>query len=70
MIIKAGSTINWVFADKGLHNLTQASGPRAVAGQQLSNGARTSTQFTVPGPYQLFCYLHPMTMHEQVDVVP
>ena len=70
VVIKAGSTINWVFADKAEHNLTEASGPRAVAGQLLSGGAKSSTQFTVPGRYQLFCYLHPMTMHEQIDVVP
>ncbi len=70
VVIKAGSTINWNFADVSIHQLTQASGPRAVAGQQLGNGAKTSTRFDTPGRYQLFCYLHPMTMHEQVDVVP
>ena len=45
-------------------------GPRAVAGQTMGKGGRTSTRFDVPGRYQLFCYLHPMTMREQVDVVP
>lgn len=69
VVIKAGSTINWRFADKAVHNLTLASGPRAVAGQELSGGARSSTQFTTRGRYQLFCYLHPMTMHLQIDVV-
>jgi plastocyanin len=36
----------------------------------MNRGGRASTQFNVPGRYQLFCYLHPMTMHEQIDVVP
>ncbi len=70
VVVKAGSTINWRFDDATDHQLTQASGPRAVAGQTLGKGGRTSTRFDVPGRYQLFCYLHPMTMHEQVDVVP
>lgn len=69
--IRAGSTINWRFDDVAKHNLTLASGPVAVAGQQnFERGERTSTRFEVPGRYQFFCYLHPMTMHEQVDVVP
>lgn len=70
VVIKAGSTINWRFEDPTDHQISFASGPRAVAGQTLGKGGRTSTQFDVPGRYQLFCYLHPMTMREQVDVVP
>jgi plastocyanin len=68
--IKAGDTVNWRFRDFSQHNLTLASGPQAVAGQTLGKGGRAATQFTVPGRYQFFCYLHPMTMREQIDVVP
>lgn len=68
--IEAGATIRWRFDDVATHNLTFASGPRAVAGQQMSRGGRTSTQFTEPGRYQLFCYFHPMTMREQITVTP
>ncbi len=68
--IAAGSTLQWRFDDLAAHNLTFASGPRAVAGQQLAKGGRTSTRFDTPGRYQLFCYLHPMTMHEQITVTP
>ncbi len=68
--IAAGSTLRWHFDDVATHNLTFASGPRAVAGQQLAKGGRTSTRFDTPGRYQLFCYLHPMTMHEQITVTP
>jgi plastocyanin len=69
VVVKAGTTINWHFDDVAFHNLTLASGPRALGGETLNRGARSSTQFNVPGRYQLFCYLHPMTMHEQIDVV-
>jgi plastocyanin len=70
VVITAGSTLNWRFADIQPHNLTFASGPRAVAGQTLARGGRTATTFDTPGRYQLFCYLHPMTMHEQITVLP
>ena len=68
--IRAGDRLHWRFDDNGAHNLTFANGPRAVAGQTLSGGGRTETQFDVAGRYQLFCYLHPVTMHEIVTVRP
>jgi hypothetical protein len=36
----------------------------------LSGGAVYERRFTVPGVYQLFCYLHPMTMHQELTVRP
>jgi hypothetical protein len=68
--IRTGDRLQWRFDDDAEHNLTFANGPRAVAGQTRSGGGRTDTQFDVAGRYQLFCYLHPMTMHEQVTVLP
>jgi plastocyanin len=68
--VRAGARITWRFRDVAAHNLTFASGPRAVGGETLRGGHRVTTRFTVPGRYQLFCYLHPMTMHEQIEVVP
>lgn len=68
--IKSGSTIKWTFGDNTRHNITLASGPRAEGGQSGLKGEKSSTRFTTPGRYQLFCYLHPMTMHEQVTVLP
>jgi plastocyanin len=70
VVVKAGATVRWRWRDRALHNLTMASGPQALGGQLLGKGGRVTTQFTVPGRYQFFCYLHPMTMREQVDVVP
>jgi plastocyanin len=69
VVVTAGTTINWRFDDVADHNLTLASGPSALGGETMHRGGRASTQFNVPGRYQLFCYLHPMTMHEQVDVI-
>jgi plastocyanin len=70
VLIRAGESINWRFDDRERHNLTFASGPRVVAGQTMSRGERAQTRFDVPGRYQLFCYLHPMTMREQITVLP
>ena len=41
-----------------------------VAVKEKSKDISEYLPFLKPGTYQLFCYLHPMTMHEQVDVVP
>jgi plastocyanin len=68
--IKVGDELKWRFTDDVLHNLTFASGPRAVLGQNGKRGDVITTRFDTPGRYQLFCYLHPMTMREQVTVLP
>ena len=70
VVIRQGARLHWRFDDAAAHNLTFASGPRAVAGQTMTRGGTADTQFAVAGRYQLFCYLHPMTMHEQVTVLP
>ena len=70
VVIRQGDRLRWRFHDQTPHNLTFANGPRAVAGQTLARGQTTETRFDVAGRYQLFCYLHPMTMHEQVTVLP
>jgi plastocyanin len=69
LTIRAGSTVRWNFDDVAEHNLTFASGPRALGGVTGDAGDVASARFRVPGRYQFFCYLHPMTMHQQVDVV-
>jgi plastocyanin len=70
VVVHQGATLRWTFLDNALHNLTFASGPRVVGGDMGTQGDVVSTTFTEPGRYQLFCYLHPMTMHEQVTVLP
>ena len=48
-----------------------ANGPRAVD-SPLMRPRRdpTSQRFDVPGTYNLFCYLHPVTMHQTLVVRP
>jgi plastocyanin len=66
--VPVGASVKWRFADPFDHNVLFASGPRLVGSPTLKDGATYTTTFTVPGRYELFCYLHPMTMHETVEV--
>jgi plastocyanin len=66
--LPVGGSVKWLFADPIDHNVLFASGPRLVGSPTLSNGQTYTTTFTKAGHYELFCYLHPMTMHEVVEV--
>jgi plastocyanin len=68
--IPVGARIQWRFRDPFAHNVLLADGPRAVGSPSLSRGRTYSHRFWVPGTYRLFCYLHPVTMHEVVTVRP
>ena len=47
-----------------------ANGPRVVGSPTLSSGKKYTTRFSVAGHYEVFCYLHALTMHEVIDVQP
>ena len=66
--LRAGSTLTWRFPEPIAHNVTPASVPRAVGALSYKHGETASVRFTVPGRYTFFCSLHPMTMHQFVDV--
>jgi hypothetical protein len=67
--IPLNGSITWTFADREPHNVLFANGPQVVGTPTLSGGVKyTSRGFLKPGTYQLFCYLHPITMHQQVIV--
>jgi plastocyanin len=68
--VPAGSTVTWRFYDTDEHNVLLADGPRNVASPLLRRGGLYAKKFDVPGTYRLFCMLHPVTMHEVVDVRP
>ena len=70
MSIAAGTTVTWLFNDPVPHKVQAANGPRAMGSPTLADGGRYERQFTAPGVYQLFCYLHPMTMHQELTVRP
>jgi hypothetical protein len=67
--IPLDGSITWTFADRAAHNVLFANGPQVVGTPTLSGGVKyTSRGFLKPGTYQLFCYLHPITMHQEVIV--
>ena len=66
--VRPGTRLTWVFADRIPHKVSIANGPRAVGSPTLRGGRRWSWTPGTPGRYQLFCYLHPVTMHQEVDV--
>ena len=68
--IPTGASVTWRFDDDYAHNVSLASGPRGIYSPNFHQGATYTHQFTVPGTYKLFCYLHPLTMNQVVTVRP
>ena len=68
--IRTGASVTWRFDDALAHNVSLASGPRGIYSPNYHEGATYTHQFTVPGTYKLFCYLHPLTMNQVVTVRP
>jgi plastocyanin len=66
--VPRGAVVTWRFVDRDLHNVLLASGPRSIASTNLPHGSRYTVRLDVPGEYKLFCYLHPLTMHQVVRV--
>ncbi len=64
------SLLTWSFQDREAHDLTFATGPRALGTPKLARGQHGSVRFDEPGEYRFFCSLHPVTMHQVVDVRP
>jgi plastocyanin len=68
--IPLGASITWRFLDNTQHDVTLANGPFGFS-SAFQNPHTTYTQrFARPGHYKLFCTLHPVVMHEVVDVRP
>jgi plastocyanin len=68
--VHVGAFVKWRFSDPIAHNVLLANGPQLIGTRTLRGGAVARSRFRVPGHYELFCYLHPMTMHEVVEVRP
>jgi plastocyanin len=68
--VARGTKVVWRFTDPSLHNILLASGPRHVASTTLTKGGRYEKTLYTPGEYKLFCYLHPITMTQVIDVRP
>ena len=56
------------FADASRTTSCSPPARASSAARRSAAGKTYTTTFTTPGHYELFCYLHPMTMHETVEV--
>jgi plastocyanin len=68
VIVKPGTTLNYVFNGNEDHNLTLANGPLGIGSPDMSGGATYSQSFERTGTYRFFCGLHPVQMSERVVV--
>ena len=68
--IAVGGVVTWRSLDAERHVVMLANGPRAVDSPLLRQGQSYTQRFDVPGTYNLFCYLHPVTMHQTLVVQP
>jgi plastocyanin len=68
--VARGTDVVWRFTGPGLHNVILASGPRLVSSTNQRKGFRYVKKLYEPGTYKLFCYLHPITMTQVVEVRP
>lgn len=68
--IARGGRVTWLFRDRDAHIVQLANGPRAVESPLSRRGGAYTQDFPVPGTYNLFCYLHPVTMHQTLTVRP
>jgi plastocyanin len=66
--VPRGATVTWRFPEPIAHDVTFASGPRAVGALASERGGTVTTTLDAPGRYRFFCSLHPLTMHEVIDV--
>jgi plastocyanin len=66
--VPVGATVRWTWTGRLRHNVFIASGPRNVHSTTEGHGFVFRKRFTVPGTYRLFCFLHPVTMHQQIEV--
>jgi plastocyanin len=68
--IALGGEVTWRSLDQERHVVILANGPRAVDSPLMRQGATHRQRFDVAGTYNLFCYLHPVTMHQTLVVRP
>jgi plastocyanin len=68
--VALGGTVTWRSLDKVKHSVMLANGPRSVNSPLMGQNGIFVQRFDVPGRYNLFCYLHPVTMHQTLDVRP
>jgi plastocyanin len=68
--VPLGATVTWKWTGRLRHNVFIASGPRDVHAPSSGKNFVYRRRFQVPGTYRMFCFLHPVTMHQVIDVRP
>jgi len=68
--IGLGGEVTWRSLDETRHVVFLVNGPRSVDSPLLRQGGVYKQRFPVAGTYNLFCYLHPVTMHQTLVVRP
>jgi hypothetical protein len=66
--LPVGAWMTWRVRGSTAHNVRFANGPHLIGTVTLENGETAARRFPVPGHYELFCSLHPVTMHQIVEV--
>ena len=67
-VVRRGTRLRWRFADRELHNITLADGPRGFSSPHLNDGRIYAKRLAARGTYKLFCGLHPVSMTQTVRV--
>jgi plastocyanin len=68
--VPVGTTLTWRFRDREPHNAYFGNGPGVISAGTMTRGEKRTVNLVRVGRYQLFCYLHPITMHQEVFVTP
>jgi plastocyanin len=68
LTVNDDATVTWKWDGLLRHNVYYADGPRELSSASMIAPAKYQVKFSVPGTYKLFCWLHPVTMHEIVTV--
>ena len=67
--VPLGARLTWRFRDDVAHNVLLANGPFVYGTTTILRGVH-SVRLNKPGRYQFFCYLHPVSMQQEVYVRP
>ena len=62
--VPLGTRVRWRFQDASGTTCASPTGPPLWFTPTLGAGATRVSRFRLPGRYELFCTLHPVTMHE------
>jgi amicyanin len=59
IVVKAGTTVTWVNADRVPHTVTSTASPPLFDSRTLRAGDAFSFEFQAAGAYDYFCKVHP-----------